>query len=92
LRTLDRARYALGRRRSWHRDHSERYGAAAFQYDVSADGWRFLMIKGRAADEPNATPVSMIVVLNWLEERDKQGDGFLDRRLGCSRNQSPFCT
>ncbi len=49
-----------------------RYGAAAFHsgrtYDVSADGRRFLMIKGSAAGDPNATPVSMVVVLNWLEE------------------------
>ena len=49
-----------------------RYGAAAFHsgrtYDVSADGRRFLMIKGTAGDDPNGTPASMVVVLNWTEE------------------------
>jgi eukaryotic-like serine/threonine-protein kinase len=48
-----------------------RYGAAAFHsgrtYDVSPDGRRFLMIKG-AADAPNGTPATMVVVLNWFEE------------------------
>ncbi len=37
-------------------------------YDVSADGQRFLMIKESATSDPNATPASMIVVLNWFEE------------------------
>jgi len=37
-------------------------------YDVSADGQRFLMIKDNATGDPNATPASMVVVLNWLEE------------------------
>ena len=37
-------------------------------YDVSPDGQRFLMIKDSASTDPNATPVSMIVVLNWFEE------------------------
>jgi serine/threonine-protein kinase len=38
-------------------------------YDVSADG-RFLMIKDAPATDQssNATPPSMVVVLNWLEE------------------------
>jgi serine/threonine-protein kinase len=48
------------------------YGAAAFHsgrtYDVSPDGRRFLMIKNGGADDPNATPASMVVVLNWFEE------------------------
>lgn len=48
------------------------YGAAAFHfgrtYDVSPDGRRFLMIKDGAAGDPKATPASMVVVLNWLEE------------------------
>ena len=47
------------------------YGAAAFYsrrtYDVSPDGRRFLMVKDSAAGDPNATPASMVVVLNWLE-------------------------
>jgi hypothetical protein len=33
-----------------------------------ADGQRFLMIKDSATDDPNATPASMVVVLNWFEE------------------------
>jgi len=37
-------------------------------YDVSADGQRFLMLKASATGDPNATPASMVVVLNWLEE------------------------
>ncbi|HVQ13952.1 MAG TPA: protein kinase, partial [Vicinamibacterales bacterium] len=37
-------------------------------YDVSPDGQRFLMIKESAIRDPNATPASMIVVLNWFEE------------------------
>jgi len=37
-------------------------------YDVSADGQRFLMIKESATGDPNATPASMVVVLNWFEE------------------------
>jgi hypothetical protein len=34
-------------------------------YDVSADGQRFLMIKDTATADSNATPASMVVVLNW---------------------------
>jgi serine/threonine-protein kinase len=49
-----------------------RYGAAAFHfgrtYDVSPDGRRFLMIKEHAPGDASATPASMVVVLNWLEE------------------------
>lgn len=39
-------------------------------YDVSPDGQRFLMIKDNATAGPasNATPASMVVVLNWFEE------------------------
>ena len=39
-------------------------------YDVSADGQRFLMIKDNTSAEQasNATPASMVVVLNWFEE------------------------
>jgi hypothetical protein len=39
-------------------------------YDVSPDGRRFLMIKDTAATEPSAaaTPASMVIVLNWVEE------------------------
>jgi serine/threonine-protein kinase len=37
-------------------------------FDISADGQRFLMIKETAADDsPNRT-VAMVVVLNWTEE------------------------
>jgi serine/threonine-protein kinase len=49
-----------------------RYGPAAYHYgrtyDVSPDGRRFLMIKDSGASGPNATPASMVVVLNWQEE------------------------
>jgi serine/threonine-protein kinase len=37
-------------------------------YDVTPDGKRFLMLKA-STPEPNATPVSMVVVLNWFEEQ-----------------------
>jgi hypothetical protein len=37
-------------------------------YDVSADGQRFLMLKAGATGNPNATPASMVVVLNWDQE------------------------
>jgi eukaryotic-like serine/threonine-protein kinase len=49
-----------------------RYGPPAYHsgrtYDVSPDGRRFLMIKNSAVSDPNATPASMVVVLNWSEE------------------------
>jgi serine/threonine-protein kinase len=49
-----------------------RYGPPEFHtgrtYEVSPDGRRFLMIKEGALGAPNATPVSMVVVLNWPEE------------------------
>ncbi len=35
-------------------------------YDTSLDGQRFLMLKDSA--DPNATPVKMVVVLNWFDE------------------------
>ncbi len=38
------------------------------QYDVSPDGQRFLMLKDSAGGDPDATPASMVVVLNWFEE------------------------
>jgi hypothetical protein len=38
------------------------------QYDVSPDSQRFLMMKDSAAGNPNATPASMVVALNWHEE------------------------
>jgi len=45
------------------------YGSAPFHsgrtYDVSPDGQRFLMVKDGDAQ---ATPASMVVVLNWTEE------------------------
>jgi serine/threonine-protein kinase len=48
------------------------YGAAAYHngrtYDVSPDGRRFLMIKRGDAEGRNAAPVSMTVVVGWLEE------------------------
>ena len=44
-------------------------------YDVSPDGQRFLMIKNSADGDPNATPASMVVVLNWLEELKQRVNG-----------------
>jgi hypothetical protein len=48
------------------------YGAEAFHsgrtYDVSPDGRHFLMTKDAAVGDASATPASMVVVLNWLEE------------------------
>ena len=38
-------------------------------YDESLDGQRFLIVKSSGEDShPNATPASMVVVLNWFEE------------------------
>ena len=37
-------------------------------YDVSRDGRRVLVIKNPQTERRNATPASMIVVLNWQEE------------------------
>ena len=37
-------------------------------YDLSADGQRFLMLKASATGDPNATPVSMVLVEHWFEE------------------------
>jgi serine/threonine-protein kinase len=44
-------------------------GGTRRAFDVSRDGQRFLMIKENAGpSEGSATPASMIVVQNWLEE------------------------
>ena len=45
-------------------------GITIANYDVTRDGQRFLMIKDTAATDQTATatPASMVVVLNWLEE------------------------
>jgi eukaryotic-like serine/threonine-protein kinase len=38
-------------------------------YDESLDGQRFLIVKSSGEDSnPNVTPASMVVVLNWFEE------------------------
>jgi hypothetical protein len=38
-------------------------------YDVTPDGRGFLFIKGGgAATNPAATPVNLVVTLNWLDE------------------------
>lgn len=37
-------------------------------YDVSADGQRFLIIKDAAQSSQTSTPASLVVVLNWTEE------------------------
>ena len=47
------------------------YFAGSFRpYDVAADGRRFLMLKIPPVPEspPDATPASLVVVLNWTEE------------------------
>jgi serine/threonine-protein kinase len=44
-------------------------------YDVSADGKRFLMLKDAAAGDPNATPVSMVLVEHWFEELKQRVNG-----------------
>jgi eukaryotic-like serine/threonine-protein kinase len=47
----------------------------ARSYDVTRDGQRFLFIKDAAlleATNPNATPASIVVTLNWLTELEKQ--------------------
>ena len=44
-------------------------------YDVSADGQRFLMLKASATGDPNATPVSMVVVEHWFEELKQRVNG-----------------
>jgi Tol biopolymer transport system component len=41
-------------------------GPAGRLYDVTRDGQRFLMIKDNLGGDP--TPLSMVVVLNWVEE------------------------
>ena len=44
-------------------------------YDVSADGQRFLMLKPTDTGEPNATPLSMVVVEHWFEELKQRVNG-----------------
>ena len=44
-------------------------------YDVSADGQRFLMLKASATGDPNATPVSMVLVEHWFEELKQRVNG-----------------
>ena len=43
----------------------------ARHYDVSPDGRRFLMLKDSAGN-PNETPASMVVVLNWFDELQRR--------------------
>lgn len=42
----------------------------ARSYDVSPDGRRFLFIRNATAEttDPNATPASIVVTLNWFTE------------------------
>ena len=44
-------------------------------YDVSADGQRFLMLKPSSTGDPNATPVSMVLVEYWFEELKQRVNG-----------------
>jgi len=45
----------------------------ARSYDVSPDGRRFLFIKNATleATDPNATPASIVITLNWFSELKK---------------------
>jgi serine/threonine-protein kinase len=43
----------------------------ARHYDVSPDGQRFVMLKERAVD-PSATPASMVVFQNWMEQLEQR--------------------
>jgi serine/threonine-protein kinase len=43
-------------------------------YDVSADGQRFLMLKS-TTDDPNTTPVSIVLVQHWFEELKQRMNG-----------------
>jgi Tol biopolymer transport system component len=46
----------------------------ARSYDVSPDGRRFLFIKNATLEavDPNATPASIVVTLNWFSELQSQ--------------------
>ncbi len=44
-------------------------------FDVSADGKRFLMLKASATADPNATPLSMVLVEHWFEELKQRVNG-----------------
>ena len=44
-------------------------------FDVSADGQRFLMLKASATADPNATPLSMVLVEHWFEELKQRVNG-----------------
>ena len=44
-------------------------------YDVSADGKRFVMLKDSAPGDPNATPLSMVLVEHWFEELKQRVNG-----------------
>ena len=39
-----------------------------FNYDMSPDGERFLMLKEATAADQTAAPTQMVAVLNWIEE------------------------
>jgi serine/threonine-protein kinase len=43
-------------------------GPAGRLYDVTRDGQRFLMIEDNSGGDQTTTPLSMVVVLNWVEE------------------------
>jgi len=47
----------------------------ARHFDVSADGQRFLMLKAIATGDPNATPVSIVLVEHWFEELKQRVNG-----------------
>jgi hypothetical protein len=47
----------------------------ARHFDVSADGQQFLMLKAIATGDPNATPVSIVLVEHWFEELKQRVNG-----------------
>jgi hypothetical protein len=50
--------------RSYYRGNT----GAGVQYDVTADGKRFLMLKPSGTDSSDPTPASIVVVESWSEE------------------------
>ena len=49
-------------------DQSDTKGLGHTGYDVSPDAKRFLMVATSGSFLPNATPTTITVVLNWVNE------------------------
>jgi hypothetical protein len=58
--------FAAGKPRMLFQGPYERSPATSPNYDVSADGQRFLMLK--PADTGESAPTQINIVLNWFEE------------------------